>query len=107
MKNNKVLLFFFRRAGLFQQILHSLRNIHQPYLFTDWDTEDGDLAHFRNKWREVRKEMMGLIFLNMVENLLMMIPLIYTGLCFIIIIISHCDLSTHNYTDKIGLQGSR
>ena len=36
-------------------------------------------AVYRQQWGEVKTEMAALIGLNMVENLLMLIPLEYTG----------------------------
>ena len=74
-----------RCAPRFDKFLHSVQNLHQPYLYRDWDWNDGDLGHFRRQWEEVRLEMRGLIVLNMVENLAMTIPLIYTG-CTIMVL---------------------
>ena len=73
-------VFFFRNsAQKFQKLLHSLQNLHQAHLFHDWDVGDGDLRHYKKQYQEVKLEMKLMIGLNMVENLLMLVPLLYTG----------------------------
>ena len=49
------------------------------HLFRDWDFGDGDLRHYKKQYQEVKLEMKLMIGLNMVENLLMLVPLLYTG----------------------------
>ena len=61
-------------------MLHTIHNLNQNHLFTDWDYYDDEgLQYYRQQWEEVKTEMAALIGLNMVENLLMLIPLEYTG----------------------------
>ena len=64
---------------MFKKIFHSIQNLHQGHLFRDWDFGDGNLKYYRQQWEEVKTEKVALIGLNMVENLLMLIPLEYTG----------------------------
>ena len=61
-------------------MLHCVQNLHNPFLYKDWDSEDAELPEYKQMWGEVKKEMLGLIVLNGLENLLMMIPLVYTGM---------------------------
>ena len=73
-------VFCFRNsANKFQKLLHSLQNLHVAHLFRDWDFGDGDLRHYKKQYQEVKLEMKLMIGLNMVENLLMLVPLLYTG----------------------------
>ena len=72
-------LCFRNSAKKFQKLLHSLQNLHQAHLFHDWDVGDGDLRHYKKQYQEVKLEMKLMIGLNMVENLLMLVPLFYTG----------------------------
>ena len=53
--------------------------MHQAHLYRDWDFGEGDLLLFKKQWAEVNLEMKLLIGLNTVENILMLIPLVYTG----------------------------
>ena len=60
--------------------LHTIHNLNQSQLYTDWDYKDDEgLQYYRQHWGEVKTEMAALIGLNMVENLLLLIPLEYTG----------------------------
>ena len=72
-------LCFRNLAKKFQKLLHSLQNLHVAHLFRDWDFGDGDLRHYKKQYQEVKLEMKLMIGLNMVENLLMLVPLLYTG----------------------------
>ena len=57
--------------------LHILHNVHQPYIWKDWDRGRGDIQHYKQQWKDVRREMKGMILLHWFENILMMIPLQY------------------------------
>ena len=63
-----------------EKILHCVQNLHNPFLYKDWDSNNAELPEYKQMWGEVKKEMLGLIVLNGLENLLMMIPLVYTGM---------------------------
>ena len=72
-------LCFRNSASKFEKLLHSLQNLHVGHLFRDWDFGDGDLRHYKKQYQEVKLEMKLMIGLNMVENMLMLGPLLYTG----------------------------
>lgn len=62
------------------KVLHAVHNLHMPHLFGDWDIGDHwDLRQHKNQWAAAQREMGSLIGIKTVENLLMLIPLLYTG----------------------------
>ena len=60
-------------------MLHAVHNLHMAHLFTDWDIGDEDLRLHKKQWAAAQREMGSLIGIKTVENLLMLIPLLYTG----------------------------
>ena len=60
-------------------MLHAVHNLHMAHLFRDWDAGDEDLRQHKRQWAEVQREMGSLIGIKTLENLLMLIPLLYTG----------------------------
>ena len=60
-------------------LLHCLENGNIPFPWKDWDQDGGNLEDYRRRFRQVNKEMMWTMIVNMVIHLLLMTPLLVTG----------------------------
>ena len=76
----------FRKARWQTKLLHLLESINVPDTFMDWDNdEEGEVEikktaeEYRTRWKLVLTETMGKIGLQMLSNLLMLVPIFVTS----------------------------
>ena len=63
----------------FDLLLHCLENGNIPFPWKDWDQDGGNLEDYRRRFRQVNKEMMWTMIVNLFFHLLLMTPLLVTG----------------------------
>ena len=59
-----------------------MQNINIPLVFEDWDVEIRTKKECLEKVKEVEREMILTMIINFFFNLLMLVPLIFTGNIF-------------------------
>ena len=70
----------FRRAGLGSRILHGFLSLNIADTFGDWDSETlGSAEEYRARAGEVAREMAGAETLHCLTNLMLIVPIWYTG----------------------------
>jgi len=75
----------FRKACWQTKLLHLLESTNVPDTFMDWDDDDEDEVEiektpeeYRIRWKSVLNETVGMIGLQMLSNLLMLVPIFVT-----------------------------
>ena len=74
----------FRNACWQTELSHLLESINVPDTFIDWD-DDEEVENektpeeYRSRWKSVRNETVGMIGLQMLSNLLMLVPIFVTS----------------------------
>ena len=63
----------------FDLVLHCLENSNIPFPWRDWDQGGGNLYEYRRRFKNVNKEMMWTMIVNLFFHLLLMTPLLFTG----------------------------
>ena len=76
----------FRKAGWKTKFLHLLESTNVPDTFMDWDADMKDEEEiektpeeYRSRWKSVLYETVGMIGLQMLSNLLLLLPVFVTG----------------------------
>ena len=76
----------FRKARWQTKLLHLLESTNVPDTFMDWDDDEEDeveiektVEEYRSRWKSVLTETMGMIGLQMISNLLMLVPIFVTS----------------------------
>ena len=76
----------FRKARWQTKLLHLLESTNVPDSFMDWDDDEEDESEiqktpeeYRSRWKSVLNETVGMIGLQMLSNLLMLVPIFVTG----------------------------
>ena len=59
---------------------HCLENMNIPVPYEDFDIRTGEISDYRARRRKVNREMLWIMMVNFTVNMLMLSPLIYTGL---------------------------
>ena len=62
------------------KFIHTLENLNFASPYRDWDDGDYSVQQFRQRAGAVRREMIWTQAINFIATLLMMVPLLYTGL---------------------------
>ena len=70
----------FKKAGLIRQMIHALENTSIPTPFRDWDVDPGTDQEHRERVREVVTEVLSTLVVNKVIGIIMLVPLMYTGI---------------------------
>ena len=70
----------FKKAGLIRQMIHALENTSIPVPFRDWDVDTGTGQEHRQRVREVVTEVLSTLVVNKVIGIIMLVPLMYTGI---------------------------
>ena len=68
-----------KKAGKFEILRHCLENMNIPIPFEDFEVSKGCRNDYRRRRRKVIIEMSSLMTVNLIFNVLMQTPLIYTG----------------------------
>ena len=68
------------KGTVFQKSNHVILNTNIPRAFRDWDYGNLSLEEHRRRYRRTEKEMVCLILVNQVFNLMLLVPLWYTGM---------------------------
>ena len=68
-----------KKAGRFEILRHCLENMNIPIPFEDFEVSKGCRNDYRRRRRSVIIEMSALMIVNLIFNVLMQTPLIYTG----------------------------
>ena len=76
----------FRNARKRTKLWHVLESTNVPDTFMDWDADMKDEEEiektpeeYRSRWKSVLYETVGMIGLQMLSNLLMLLPVLVTG----------------------------
>ena len=74
----------FKEAGWLNKIGHVVESIHVPGVYKDFDVDlnpdrERTLLDFKTSHGLVLKETLWMIFLQMVSNVLLLVPLLVTG----------------------------
>ena len=69
-----------RKAGKLELLRHCLENMNIPVPYQDFDISEGGVTDYRARRRIVNREMFCMMLVNFTVNILMLSPLIYTGL---------------------------
>ena len=76
----------FRNARWKTKLLHLLESTNVPDNFMDWDDDEKDEVEiektpeeYRSRWKLVLYETLGMIGLQMLSNLLLLLPVFVTG----------------------------
>ena len=87
---------FFKKLNLLDVFVHAVENTNLAYPVEDWDKQKGDVAHFRQKSREVWQEIFTTITINIFWAFIKLIPMFYTGKRFPFTILSLPEVHTYN-----------
>ena len=76
----------FKSAGWMNKIGHVVESLHVPDVFKDFDVdvtgeEERTPEEYRTSYNSVRTETLWMISLQMISNLLLLVPLLVTGGC--------------------------
>ena len=69
-----------RKEGKLAFLRHCLENMNIPVPFEDFDVREGGISDYRARRWKVNREMFWLMMVNFTVNILMLTPLIFTGL---------------------------
>ena len=76
----------FRKACWKTKLLHLLESTNVPDTFIDWDDDEEDeveiqktVKEYQSRWKSVLNETVGMIGLQMLSNLLMLVPIFVTS----------------------------
>ena len=82
----------FKNASVGEKLQHIIEALNLPEAFGDWDTDCNlDLKGHLEKWRKVMIEMLLMVLMQLISNLILLIPFFVTGNSFI----------EHNLLDNI------
>ena len=68
-----------KRENIVTIFVHILENLNIPSPYKEWDSENLIVSGFKEKLKEVNREMLWSFFVNIVFNVLMFMPLWWTG----------------------------
>ena len=69
----------FYKFNILDIVLHCLENCHIPLPWRDWDEGAGSVEEVRARYRRVRTEVVLTMLVNLLFNMVMLVPMIYTG----------------------------
>ena len=69
----------FYKFNTLEIVLHCLENCNIPQPWRDWDEGAGTVEEHRTKYRRVRREVVSTMAVNLLFNMVMLVPMIYTG----------------------------
>ena len=69
----------FRESNKLDKLIHATENINIAYPFQDFDFLNGSAGEHRKRFKEVNKEVILTMMVNLVFNILLLGPLWYTG----------------------------
>ena len=68
------------KENWFNVFVHSIENLNLPFQYKDWaDTDNLTVVEFKNRLREMNIEMVYSFIINIVFNMMMFVPLWWTG----------------------------
>ena len=70
----------FKKAELIRQMIHALENTSIPVPYKDWDVDTGTGQEHRQRVRKVVTEVLSTLVVNKVIGIIMLLPLMYTGI---------------------------
>ena len=73
-----------KKEGKLEFLRHCLENMNIPVPHEDFDVREGGISDYRARRWKVNREMFYLMMVNFTVNILMLTPLIYTGLNLIL-----------------------
>ena len=59
--------------------IHSIENANIPFPWKDWDEGGGNSEDFKRRLRQVNREMLWTMLVNLLFHLMLLTPLFYTG----------------------------
>ena len=74
------------KGTVFQKSNHVIMNTNIPRPYRDWDYGNLSLEEHRTRYRKTEKEMVCLFLVNFVFNVMLLVPLWYTGMIRIFIV---------------------
>ena len=72
-----------KKEGKLEFLKHCLENMNIPVPYEDFDVRRGEIRDYRERRTRVNKEMFCLMIVNFTVSLLMLTPLLYTGINYI------------------------
>ena len=75
-----------KKEGKLEFLRHCLENMNIPVPHEDFDVREGGISDYRARRRKVNREMFCLMMVNFTVHILMLTPMIYTGLKLISIL---------------------
>ena len=70
----------FKRASFWEKLQNVIETLNIPEAFDDWDTDNElDLDGHLQKWKKVFSEMMLMVFMQLITNLMLLVPFFVTG----------------------------
>ena len=71
---------FYMRGDLLDKFLHLVQSLNLAFPFEDWDQGKFSVQEYRKRHRQTNIEMSWSMFVNIVFSVILMIPLLYTGI---------------------------
>ena len=63
-----------------EKFQHIVETLNMPESFGDWDDDhDLDVLGHHNKWAEILNEMLIMVFMQLISNLILLVPFLVTG----------------------------
>ena len=69
----------FRKGKIVPKILHLFDSVHIPDIYQDWDVEELEVEETKKQFHAVMIEMMTMTYIQWLSNMIMLLPLVYTG----------------------------
>ena len=69
----------FYKSNTLEIILHCLENCNIPQPWRDWDEGEGTVEEHKKRFSKVRREVVSTMAVNLLFNMVMLVPMIYTG----------------------------
>ena len=69
----------YRKTSYLKMFVHALENANFPNAFLDWDALHGTIQEHKDRLQKVTKEVTAVMAVNSIFNLLLLIPMFYTG----------------------------
>ena len=69
----------YRRTSYLKMFVHALENVNFPIAFLDWDALHGTIQDHKDRLQKVVREVSAVMAVNFIFNLLLLVPMFYTG----------------------------
>ena len=70
----------FKRASFWEKLQNVIEALNIPEAYDDWDTDNElDLDGHLQKWKKVLSEMMLMVFMQLITNLMLLVPFFVAG----------------------------